>query len=190
LAAADARARHRFPGRLAQTSAESMRLPHALCAAFLLAAAAAPPPSGLFCANGDDRTGILAVRPAGNGDLRFALSVWFPSGHNIAVTGDARPTSQDWRYEAGMRSPDAADHCRAAHRRRHVISVWQAPSRQIRIDRRRLQWSIDTRIVSSQPLMDTIADAGTEGRGTGRGSRWSTTDPRLAHGRSSGVNAT
>jgi hypothetical protein len=42
LAAADARARYRFPGRLALTSAESMRLPHALALPFLFAAATAP----------------------------------------------------------------------------------------------------------------------------------------------------
>jgi len=76
------------------------------------ASSAAALRDGFYYINGPKNKGTysfaLKERPDKNVD--FGVSLWWPDGKNVAISGVAQPVGNGWRY-SDVRSPDPGDRC-------------------------------------------------------------------------------
>lgn len=80
------------------------RLLSAAAAAFIVtgaawAAPAIPSAGQVYCMQDSDELRLLAIRPAKNDALQFALQLWLPQSGPFLMVGLAHPSGDGWRFE-------------------------------------------------------------------------------------------
>jgi hypothetical protein len=64
----------------------------------------------LYCLD-NGGTKIFAGKTMANGNLRFGISVWSPTGQNISVFGTAARVARGWRFSEDLRAHTRAERC-------------------------------------------------------------------------------